>query len=249
MTWVKICGMTNLEDALSAVDAGADAVGFVFYEKSPRNIGVEAAREIVKNLPSEIEKIGVFVLGSGVDSTEVVLGAGLTGAQQYLIAEWPPQPDELRVGAGSKKATGINCFPKPTRFFAALPIAMLLGNEKQVRRMISDYTQMRNLSPEFPVGVWDTYCLDSGTLKQPGGTGKTFNWPEAAPIVEELQHSGLKVVVAGGLSPDNVKDAIDVLHPWGVDVVSGVESSPGKKDPQKVRAFVRAVREMDGRVG
>jgi phosphoribosylanthranilate isomerase len=248
MTWIKICGMTNLEDALVAVDAGADAVGFVFYEKSPRNISVEAATKIVERLPAKIEKIGVFVLESESHPHEVVLAARLTGAQQYLIAEWPPQLDELRVRARSRKVPGIDCFPKPARFFAALPIAMLLDNENQVQRIVSGYAQMRKLSPELPAGIWDTYCLDSGTLKQPGGTGKTFDWPKAVPVVEELRRGGLKVVVAGGLSPNNVNDAIEVLHPWGVDVVSGVEASPGKKDPEKVRAFVRAVREADRRV-
>jgi phosphoribosylanthranilate isomerase len=249
MTWVKICGMTNLQDALTAVEAGADAVGFVFYEKSPRNISVEAAGKIIEKLPAKIEKIGVFVLGSELDPHEAVLAARLTGAQQYLMAEWPPKLDELQVGTGSAKATGINYFPQPARFFAAVPIAMLLGNEKQVQQMVSDYAQMRKLSPEFPAGIWDTYCLDSGTLKQPGGTGKTFDWPKAVSVVEELQRGGLKVVVAGGLSPDNVRDAIDILHPWGVDVVSGVEASPGKKDPEKVRAFVKAVRDADRKTG
>ncbi len=87
MTWVKICGMTNLEDALTAVEAGADAVGFVFYEKSPRNISVEAAREIVEKLPEGVEKVGVFVTGSEPEPFEVVFRAGLTGIQSYLPSE------------------------------------------------------------------------------------------------------------------------------------------------------------------
>lgn len=245
MTWVKICGTTNLEDALLAVEAGADAVGFVFYDKSPRKISPETARAIVEKLPANIEKIGVFVMGSEIDSHDVMLAVGLTGTQLYLIAEGPPPLNESRSGTGGTKATGIACFPKPARFFAALPIAMLLNNEKQVQRMVSDFVQMRKQMPEVPEGIWDTYCLDSGTLKQPGGTGKTFDWPKAVPVVEELQQSGLKVVVAGGLSPDNVEEAISILHPWGVDVVSGVEAAPGKKDPEKVRAFVKAVRDND----
>src|SRR5208282_5919097 len=87
MTWIKICGMTNLEDALTAVDAGADAVGFVFYEKSPRNITVEAAREIVEKLPEGVEKIGVFVDWGDLDPMRVLLEAGLTGTQSYLSPE------------------------------------------------------------------------------------------------------------------------------------------------------------------
>src|SRR5215831_544820 len=100
MTWVKICGMTNLEDALVAVEAGADAVGFVFYEKSPRNISVEAAREIVEKLPENVEKIGVFVLGSGPDPHKAMFGARLTGAQHYMCAEWPPTAAEAPVQQG-----------------------------------------------------------------------------------------------------------------------------------------------------
>jgi phosphoribosylanthranilate isomerase len=87
MTWVKICGMTNLEDALTAVDAGADAVGFVFYEKSPRNISVENAREIVAKLPESVEKVGVFVHGCKQDAARVFLEAGLTGMQTYFSVE------------------------------------------------------------------------------------------------------------------------------------------------------------------
>src|SRR5216684_3304072 len=113
MTWVKICGMTNLEDALTAVEAGADAVGFVFYEKSPRNISVEAAREIVEKLPEDVEKVGVFVDGTGLESFEVVFHAGLTGIQSYF----PPEG----VGTGSTKATGRSVFPERTRFLMALP--------------------------------------------------------------------------------------------------------------------------------
>ena len=91
----------------------------------------------------------------------------------------------------------------------------------------------------------DTFVLDSGDLRQPGGTGKTFDWKVALPIAEAMRKGGVKLVVAGGLTPQNVGDAIEILKPWGVDVVSGVESTPGKKDPEKVRAFVRAVREID----
>jgi phosphoribosylanthranilate isomerase len=90
--------------------------------------------------------------------------------------------------------------------------------------------------------------LDSGTSKEPGGTGKTFDWQQAIQIARVLGDSGASLVVAGGLTPDNVTDAIRILKPWGVDVVSGVESSPGKKNPEKVRAFINAVRRFE-RIG
>jgi phosphoribosylanthranilate isomerase len=89
-----------------------------------------------------------------------------------------------------------------------------------------------------------TVILDSGTTERPGGTGVTFDWKAAVPLVESTRNS-VKIVVAGGLNSGNVAEAIRILNPWGVDVVSGVESSPGKKDPQEVRAFISAVRQAD----
>jgi phosphoribosylanthranilate isomerase len=86
--------------------------------------------------------------------------------------------------------------------------------------------------------------LDSGTPSQPGGTGLAFDWKAARPLVEDMNKQ-VNVVLAGGLTPQNVSEAIETLHPWGVDVSSGVEASPGKKDPHKIRAFLRAVREAD----
>src|SRR5882762_4735515 len=103
MTWIKICGTTNLEDALVAVDAGADAVGFVFYEKSPRNIGIDAAREIVEKLPESVEKIGVFVSGYDNEWLKIYFEAGLTGLQTYMFTEG-------RAGHDSgTKAVGASC--------------------------------------------------------------------------------------------------------------------------------------------
>jgi phosphoribosylanthranilate isomerase len=94
------------------------------------------------------------------------------------------------------------------------------------------------------LNFFQTIFLDSGTLQQPGGTGVAFDWQKAAPIVERLQRV-VRVVIAGGLNPTNVTEAIHILRPWGVDVSSGVESTPGKKDPEKVRAFVSAVRKAE----
>ncbi len=236
MTWVKICGMTNLEDALTAVEAGADAVGFVFYEKSPRNVTVEAAREIVRELPESVEKIGVFVKGGELDAADVLLHAGLTGTQTYIF------PDVVeREGAGGR-GIGASLLPKRARFIMAVSLKALGGTAGEVSM---DFSRWGKNPPEgfsLPEGLMDTFLLDSGDLRMPGGTGKTFDWEKAVPIAEGMRSAGLKLVVAGGLTPDNVADAMRVLQPWGVDVVSGVEATPGKKDPEKVRAFVRAVR-------
>jgi phosphoribosylanthranilate isomerase len=240
MTWVKICGMTNLEDALTAVEAGADAVGFVFYEKSPRNISVEAAREIVEKLPERVEKIGVFVTGSEPEPFEVVFPAGLTGIQSYF-------PAESGAASGSTKATGRSLFPGRTRFLMALPERFFDGNEG-IRRLASTFANWKKNMPEgvsLPEGLMDTIVLDSGDLRQPGGTGRTFDWKKAVPIADGMRQGGVRLVVAGGLTAENVTEAIDILQPWGVDVASGVEAMPGKKNPEKIRAFVSAVREFD----
>jgi phosphoribosylanthranilate isomerase len=238
MTWVKICGTTNLEDALTAVDAGADAVGFVFYERSPRNISVEAAREIVEKLPEGVEKVGVFVGESAPGWGQVVISTGLTAVQHYL----PLEPD---VRSHQAMAMGRDIFRKPPKFFLALPIALFLEAGAPVEELAKDFARLRDGVPgraAVPDGVFDTFFFDSGGPQSPGGTGRTFDWAVAAPIAEGMRRGGLKLVAAGGLTAHNVSEAMRVLKPWGVDVVSGVEARPGKKDPEKVRAFVRAVR-------
>jgi len=236
--------MTNLEDALVAVDAGADAVGFVFYEKSPRCVSVETVREIVEKLPESVEKIGVFV-DPDADPIGVLLHAGLTGTQSYISAEGV---------AGSNahtKAVGASCLPPRARFLMALPMSLFGEDMSQVERMAAGFAASRNKLPdgESIEGFLDTFLLDSGNLRQPGGTGTAFDWKKARTLAEGMRRDGLKLVVAGGLTSANVGEAIETLKPWGVDVVSGVEERPGKKDPEKVRAFLRAVRDMDQKAG
>lgn len=224
-----------------AVDAGADAVGFVFYEKSPRWVTAEAAREIVEQLPEKVEKIGVFV-DPDVDPIGVLLNAGLTGTQSYFSAEG------IAGCHASSKAIEMALLPPRARFLVALPMRLFGEDVDQIERMAADFAASRRKIPEgvsFPDGFLDTFLLDSGDLRQPGGTGKTFDWAKARGLSDAIRKDGLRLVVAGGLTPDNVVEAIETLQPWGVDVVSGVEASPGKKDPEKVRAFVRAVRETD----
>jgi phosphoribosylanthranilate isomerase len=241
MTWVKICGTTNLEDALTAVEAGADAVGFVFYEKSPRKISVEAAREIVERLPEGVEKIGVFVHGGELDPIKVLLEAGLTGTQTYVSVE---------SGAGRDGGVGtdVSLLPKRARFLMALPMKLVGEDEGQIQDLASSFANWGKNRPEgftIPEGLLDTFVLDSGDLRQPGGTGTTFDWERAVPVAEGMRKGGVRLVLAGGLTAENVADAIGILQPWGVDVASGVEARPGKKDPEKVRAFVKAVRDAE----
>ena len=232
--------MTNREDALVAVDAGADAVGFVFYEKSPRCVTVEKAREICAKLPDSLEKIGVFV-GASADWIKAVLSAKLSGIQNYVMME--PNAESQPA-----KAVGISALPKPFRSITALPIGRFLEAGAQISGLANNLEHLRDEragQPPIPEGLFDTFMLDSGGTQSPGGTGQRFDWSRAVPISNGMRRGGLKLIVAGGLTPQNVGDAMALLRPWGVDVVSGVEASPGKKDPEKVRAFVRAVRELD----
>jgi phosphoribosylanthranilate isomerase len=213
MTWVKICGTTNLEDALVAVEAGADAVGFVFYENSPRKITVKAAREIVEKLPESVEKVGVFVAESpdGVDA--IGRQVGLTAVQVYSPAtqEWLDWQRET----GRKLVIAIQG--------TGLAESVFRGDGMKALHAI---------------------LLDSGSGARPGGTGERFDWESVKGMVRGLGKS-VPVIVAGGLTPENVGEAIGILKPWGVDVASGVEARPGKKDLVKVRAFVKAVRAPD----
>ena len=230
MTWVKICGMTNLEDALVAVDAGADAVGFVFYEKSPRYVTVERAREIAEKLPEEVEKVGVFVGATAEAVIDFSNAAGLTVAQIY-----PDANDQLPVLSEEffRKAQCDVIVAMPARLLESpkdnKPDGFLLTC-KALDRMLA-------------------LLVDSGDALRPGGTGEKFDWERATWMRDAMNRVGIRLIVAGGLASENVGEAIGVFRPWGVDVASGVESAPGKKDREKVRAFVKAVREFDRKVG
>ena len=217
MTWVKICGMTNLEDALVAVEAGADAVGFVFYEKSPRKMYVETAGPIVKALPEEVEKVGVFVEQEVEEVCDIVEAAKLTAVQAY--------------GRLASDLVGSS----PVRDRLGKIKVILAGTAEQMQRL---------LLTERSKAAFDSVLIDSGSGAVPGGTGQTFDWDSATQTIQRM-NGRLPVIVAGGLTPSNVGEAIRCFQPFGVDVASGVEASPGKKDPEKVRAFVRAVRQAD----
>lgn len=219
MTWIKICGTTNLEDALVAVEAGADALGFVFYEKSPRNVPLELAREIVRGLPDGVEKVGVFVNQSEDELLDTVAKTGLTAVQMHGDNEDPRVADLI-----VSRRPDLKVFP-----------AISMSDQR----------------PELWAKMWlpasiCAFVLDSAGGARLGGTGEVFNWGAAKSSVEKIR-TVADIVVAGGLTPGNVTEAMGILRPWGVDVVSGVESGPGKKDPEKVRAFVAAVRNADSR--
>ena len=214
MTWVKICGITNLEDARIAVEAGADALGFVFHPESPRYVDPAGAHRIIDELPRQIEKVGVFV----DEVPQTLAGIGLTGLQVHL------ELSRIRQAADLARLNGV-------KHYLALGVHGLVQCELPV-----------SLGSQF-----DGIFLDSGTRLQPGGTGKAFDWQQSSALVRRMKQVA-KVVIAGGLTPVNVGEAMRILEPWGVDVASGVEARPGKKDPQKVRAFIAVVRNADRRI-
>ena len=210
-----------------AVDAGADAVGFVFYEKSPRCVTVETAREICEKLPESVEKVGVFVDADCDDMKKVTREAELNIVQLH--------GDRSREGFFQETRPAIDCVGV-SKVIAVIPESSLREADSgiKIRQGVKERTS--------------ALMIDSQVNGCAGGTGTTFDWEATQAMVMALSLS-FPMIVAGGLNPANVARALKIFQPWGVDVVSGVEASPGKKDPEKVRAFVRAVRECDGKVG
>ena len=220
MTWIKICGTTNLEDAQLATEAGADALGFVFYEKSPRNVDPAAVRKIVRELPKSVEKVGVFVDEPAQRIAEIVEEAGLTGVQISLTESSPRDAHDFRAIR--------ECVPK---LIVAYPASRLAEDDSFF------------ITEDAKKLVY-AVLFDSASEAKPGGTGKTFDWQKTLTQVQAVSFI-VPVIVAGGLNAGNVAEAMSLFRPFGVDVVSGVEARPGRKDAQKVRAFVRAVRDAD----
>lgn len=211
--WIKICGNTSLEDAMLAAEAGADAVGFVFAE-SPRNVGLEQVASIVSQLPPAVEKIGVFVDASFNEITYAVESCALTGVQLHFDA---PRDLPIRLRA---------------RFGARVRILRVVH--------FDGGGVTAAFYPKSASSV-DAILIDSRTTYAVGGTGVPFDWAAARPIFEQFGKDR-KLIAAGGLRPGNVAEAVAKLRPWGVDVVSGVESLPGRKDPAKIRAFITSAR-------
>ena len=211
-TWIKICGTTSLEDALSSIEAGADALGFIFAE-SKRRILPENAQKIIRELPPDIEKIGVFLDAGAMGIRQVINEVDLTGIQMH--------------GEGDS----------PAEVYSYLPADRRDRLRKMKTVIVQGAFENRFDTYGAVAGVVDTWLLDSGA-----GSGQTFDWQSARNHLGERQG---QFVIAGGLNPENVGDAIRVFKPWGVDVVTGVEREPGRKDPEKLRAFVAAVRKAE----
>ena len=198
MVRVKICGITSLEDALQAVQAGADALGFVFYEKSPRILSPEQAASIISGLPPFVQAVGLFV----------------------------------NADAGFVNDTADRC---------RLDLVQLHGDEtteycEQIRRRVIKAFRIRDISSLDTVKEYRVagILLDAYSPRAYGGTGICFDW-EIAGSAGDL----CPLILAGGLTPDNIREAVEKVAPYAVDVSSGVESSPGRKDHEKVTEFIK----------
>jgi len=208
MTKVKICGITNIEDARHAVDCGADELGFNFYEKSQRLISPEAARSIIDDLPISSGNVGVFVNKPMADVLEIVEYVGLDVIQLH----------------GDEDLTYLNDLRLRTR----KPIIKAF-------RMSSGFNVADVFDWPMDFALFDTHSAESY-----GGGGKSFDWKDFGADIY-LWFPNI-AYLAGGLNSENVADGIRIVRPYAVDVASGVESSPGVKDPARVAAFIEAVR-------
>ena len=198
MTLVKICGLTNLNDTMDAIELGADYLGFNFYPDSPRFVDYETAAKIIEESPSKIPKVGVFVnedLGRVVD---LAIELGLDMLQFH----------------GDESAESLNPLGRP--WYKAFRLKEMADVQ------------------EIPKYQCDWVLVDAYSDKAYGGTGLTAHWD----LVHEAEKSGKKIILAGGLTPENVAVAIATVKPFMVDVASGVEASPGQKDRHKLEVFL-----------
>jgi phosphoribosylanthranilate isomerase len=198
---VKICGITNLADAMAAADAGADALGFIFCDNSPRFVTVETAATFARQLPPFLVKVGVFVNPPEALVFRAVAECGLNLTQFH--------GDETPEFCGQFGVMSMKAF--------RIRDAESLG--------------------ELPQYATDAWLLDAYSKDKLGGTGEKFNWDLA--VEAQKLAAGRPVFLAGGLTPENVAEAVRRVQPYGVDVSSGVEAAPGRKDHEKVRKFVR----------
>jgi len=201
-TIVKICGITSIADGLAAAEAGADAVGLMFHDQSPRQVSLKTATEIARKLPPFVIKVGVFV-NAPEDAVLRAIGECGLNIAQFHGGETP-------------------------EFCALFPIMTI----KAFR--IRDAESLQAL-PDYSTDAW---LLDACVPGKLGGTGAKFNWDLAV----EAAKLGRPIFLAGGLTPENVGDAVRQVQPYAVDVSSGVEAAPGRKDHAKVRAFVKAAK-------
>ncbi|BBO31750.1 phosphoribosylanthranilate isomerase [Lacipirellula parvula] len=220
---IKICGITNVEDAIAAVDAGADALGLNFYKKSPRCVELDVARKIAA--ATEVVRVGVFVN----HSTEEMAHAWNEASLSYTQIHGDETPEML----------------KPIADMGIIPVRRLSRDETDpVGLLIRDFLHFTS-----EIGwALEAMLVDAAVPGEYGGTGAKADWHSLHGYELRLD-SRAGLILAGGLTPDNVAEAIRIVRPAAVDVASGVESAPGKKDPVKVRDFVAAASEAFASLG
>jgi phosphoribosylanthranilate isomerase len=212
---IKICGITNVADAVAAVDAGADAIGLNFYHGSKRCVSVAEARRVAGAIADRVERVGVFVNASVDEIRQICRDASL-----HLIQLHGNEPPELL-----RSLKKDFCIIRARRL-----------DERGMLAIGEDVDACCKIAGVRP----DAILVDAAAAGQFGGTGHTVDWQQLADHRQWM--SGIPLILAGGLTPDNVAEAIRVVRPHAVDVASGVESAPGKKDAAKVRDFVAAAR-------
>jgi phosphoribosylanthranilate isomerase len=219
--WIKICANTNLDDAQLAAELGADAVGFVFAE-SLRQVTAAQVAQITPHLPEGLECVGVFPALKAEEIANAAQESGLTAVQLHggVSLELVRQLDEIFNGQIKLIQT----------------VHWQVDNGDANAAVLAQ--QLREIAATELV---NRVLIDSKVGSATGGTGVSFDWNAARAAFSDAG-AGLKLIVAGGLKPDNVADAIHRLNPWGVDVASGVEAEPGRKSPEKLAAFIRAAR-------
>jgi len=208
MTLIKICGITNLEDALAAVAAGADALGFNFYKPSPRYITPQSAREIIEQLPGSVLTVGVFVNEESPQAVMDIANKATIKALQLHGDESPDYCSELAADTHVIKTLAVS----------------------------------EDFDPKLPCAYQvDAIMLDTRDNRLRGGTGRVFDWS----IAQQVSRIVPKLYLAGGLSPENIAEAIEKVRPYAVDACSALEDKPGTKNHERIRAFVEIVRSVN----
>lgn len=229
--FIKICANTNLADAQLAAELGADAVGFVFAP-SQRQVTPAQVGEIARALPGAVEKIGVFASKSAGEIIGAVAVAGLTGVQLH----------------GKMDVTLLRMLNAATE--GRLRIVQTVAYEiAEPQREVADERFVAALEAALAEPGVSAVLLDTAKEGASGGLGVAFDWKHVAPLVEKsfaraefVSGTRPRLIVAGGLRPGNVREAIAAFRPWGVDVASGVEAFPGRKDPNRLRDFIDEAR-------
>ncbi len=200
---IKICGITNLQDALTCIDNGANALGFIFC-KSKRKVDLDIVKPIIKEVPAFVSTVAVFMNNTKEEIEHIINNVHIDVIQFH-----GNENEEFCLQFNKKVIKSIS-----------------ISQIEDIERI--------ELYPKLNTVALDTKC------KEGGGSGKTFNWS----IANEAKKYNKKIMLAGGLNPDNVQDAINIVHPYIVDVSSGVEDSPGKKNEHKIKDFIYKVREI-----